>query len=150
MMFTIAFITLGFFRQFFVDVATGKQVGGGPVESLYRIVTQMNQMSPLPENIGTRLDACTIDTVLKAGMQSLAYVLPDFRSFSTVDYVAYGFNIPMNQLFQDLTIVPGLRGRAVRDRILLPADARGGQMTERTSFYRKIAYARCDCGALAF
>ncbi len=37
-----------------------------------------------------------IDSVLKAAMQSLAYVLPDFRSFSTVDYVAYGFNIPMN------------------------------------------------------
>jgi hypothetical protein len=31
-------------------------------------------------------------------------VLPDFRSFSTVGYVAYGFNIPMNQVFQDLTV----------------------------------------------
>ena len=54
----------------------------------------MNQMSPLPENFGTQLDASTSTSVLKAGMQSLAYVLPDFRSFSTVDYVAYGFNIP--------------------------------------------------------
>jgi ABC-type transport system involved in multi-copper enzyme maturation permease subunit len=103
MMFTIAFITLGFFRQFFVDVATGKQVGGGPVESLYRIVTQMNQTSPLPENVGTDL-MHAVDTVLTAGMQSLAYVLPDFRSFSTVDYVAYGFYIPMNHLFQDFTM----------------------------------------------
>jgi ABC-type transport system involved in multi-copper enzyme maturation permease subunit len=102
MMFTVAFITLGFFQQFFVNVATGKQVGGGPIESLYRIITQMNQMSPLPENIGTDL-MFTVDTVLKAGMQSLAFVLPDFRSFSTVDYVAYGFNIPMDKLLQDLT-----------------------------------------------
>jgi ABC-type transport system involved in multi-copper enzyme maturation permease subunit len=102
MLFTVAFITLGFFQQFFVDVATGKQVGGGPVESLYRIITQMNQMSPLPENIGTDL-MFTVDTVLKAGMRSLAFVLPDFRSFSTVDYVAYGFNIPMDKLLQDLT-----------------------------------------------
>jgi hypothetical protein len=45
-----------------------------------------------------------VDTVLKAGMYSLTYVLPDFRSFSTVGYVAYGFNIPMNQVFQDLTV----------------------------------------------
>jgi hypothetical protein len=103
MMFTMAFITLGFFRQFFVDVAIGKQVGGGPLESLYRIVTQMNQVSPLPENFGTQLIQA-IDTVLKYGMQSLAYVLPDFRSFSTVNYVAYGFNIPMNQLVQDLLV----------------------------------------------
>jgi ABC-type transport system involved in multi-copper enzyme maturation permease subunit len=103
MMFTIAYITLGFFWQFFLDVATGKQVGGGPVESLYRIITQMNQMSPLPENIGTQL-IIAIDTVMKGAMHSLAYVLPDFRSFSTVGYVAYGFNIPMNQLAQDVTV----------------------------------------------
>jgi ABC-type transport system involved in multi-copper enzyme maturation permease subunit len=103
MMFTLAFITLGFFRQFFVDVATGKQVGGGPVESLYRIITQMNQMSPLPENFGSDLMQA-VDVVLKAGMYILAFVLPDFRSFSTVSYVAYGFNIPMNQIFQDLIV----------------------------------------------
>jgi ABC-type transport system involved in multi-copper enzyme maturation permease subunit len=102
MLFTLAIITLGFFQQFFVNVATGKQVGGGPVESLYRIITQMNQMSPLPENIGTNL-MITIDAVLKAGMQSLAYVLPDFRSFSTVGYVAYGFYIPIDKLAQDVT-----------------------------------------------
>jgi hypothetical protein len=103
MLFTISFITLGFFRQFFVDVAIGKQVGGGPIESLYRIVTQMNQVSPLADNIGTELIKNT-DNVLKTGMESLAYVLPDFRAFSTVDYVAYGFHIPMNHLFQDLTV----------------------------------------------
>ena len=45
-----------------------------------------------------------IDEVLKKGMESLAFVMPDFRSFSTVDYVAYGFNIPMNHLYQDLTV----------------------------------------------
>jgi hypothetical protein len=103
MMFTLSFITLGFFRQFFVDVATGKQVGGGPVESLYRIITQMNQTSPLPENIGSELMQA-VDAVLTTGMYSLAYVLPDFRSLSSVSYVAYGFNIPMNQLAQDLTV----------------------------------------------
>jgi hypothetical protein len=103
MMFTISFIVLGFFRQFFVDVAIGKQVGGGPLESLYRIVTQMNQVSPLPENFGTNLIQ-SIDVVLKGAMQSLAFVLPDFRSFSTASYVAYGYNIPMNKLFQDLMV----------------------------------------------
>ncbi|MCC7085885.1 MAG: hypothetical protein IT427_12860, partial [Pirellulales bacterium] len=101
MMFTIAFITLGFFRQFFIDVAIGKQVGGGPLESLYRIVTQMNQTSPLPEGFGTQLIA-SIDAVLKMLMQSVAYILPDFPSLSTVDYVAYGNYIPMNVLAQSL------------------------------------------------
>jgi ABC-type transport system involved in multi-copper enzyme maturation permease subunit len=103
MMFTLAFITLGFFRQFFIDVAIGKQVGGGPLESLYRLVTQMNQMSPLPENLGTQLIQA-VDIVLKQAMLSLSYVLPDFRSLNTVSYVGYGFNIPMNHLLQDLTV----------------------------------------------
>lgn len=103
MLFTISFITLGFFRQFFVDVAVGKQVGGGPIEALYRIVTQMNEVSPLPQNLGTQLIQ-DLDVVLKQGMLSLAYVLPDFRSFSTVDYVAYGFHIPMNHLYQDFLV----------------------------------------------
>jgi ABC-type multidrug transport system fused ATPase/permease subunit len=102
MIFTAAYITLGFFWQMFFDVATGKQIGGGPLESLYRIVTQMNQMSPLPENFGTQM-IVAVDTVLRAGMFSLAYLLPDFRSFSTVDYIAYGFYIPINRLAQELT-----------------------------------------------
>jgi ABC-type transport system involved in multi-copper enzyme maturation permease subunit len=101
MLFTLSFITLGFFRQMFFDVATGRQIGGGPLESLYRLVTQMNQMSPLPENFGTQM-LVAVDYVLKAGMYSLTYVLPNFSALDTVHYVKYGFNIPMNHLGQSL------------------------------------------------
>ena len=45
MLFTVAFIVLGFFKPFFVGVAMGTEYGGGPVESLYRIVTQKNVIS---------------------------------------------------------------------------------------------------------
>lgn len=103
MLFTLTFITLGFFRQFFVDVATGRQVGGGPVESLVRIVTQRNQITQLEEGFGTSLMEA-IDWILKKAMLSLAQVLPDFSSFDTVNYVAWGFNIPASRLAQDLTI----------------------------------------------
>lgn len=103
MLFTLGFITLGFFRQFFVDVATGKQIGGGPIESLVRIVTQRNQMTELNDSIGVQLMHAA-DAVLRTLMRSMTFVLPDFRSFSTVDYVAYGFNIPFNQIAQDLTV----------------------------------------------
>jgi hypothetical protein len=99
MMFTLSFIVLGFFREFFLNVAIGKQVGGGPLESLYRLVTQMNQMSPLPENFGTQM-LVAIDSVLKHGMYSITHILPDFGSLDTVVYVKYGFNIPWNKLAQ--------------------------------------------------
>jgi len=103
MLFTVSFILLGFFREFFVKVATGEQVGGGPVESLVRLVTQKNLITDLGDNFGTRLMHAT-DSVLTSAMLSLAQVLPDFRAFSTVDYVAEGFNIPASQLAQDLTV----------------------------------------------
>ena len=103
-LFTVSFILLGFFKEFFVSVATGKQVGGGPIESLVRLVTQKNQTTGL-ESGGFAVQLMEwIDWVLKQAMLSLAQVLPDFRSFSTVDYVAYGFNIPTNQIAQDLTV----------------------------------------------
>ena len=51
---------------------------------------------------------------------------------------------PMNQISQDLTVCGAYLVGSVRHRLLLPADARGGQMTERTSFYRKLAYSAGD------
>jgi hypothetical protein len=102
-LFTVSFILLGFFRGFFLDVATGKQVGGGPVEALVRLVTQKNEISPLQDSFGVEL-VKWIDWVLREAMYSLAQVLPDFRSYSSVDYVAYGFNIPTNQLAQNMAV----------------------------------------------
>ena len=103
MMFTVAFLTLGLFREFFVNVATGKQVGGGPIESLVRLVTQQNVITTMEDNFGTRL-MHVVDGIFQRAMLSLAYVLPDFRSFDTAAYVADGFNIPANKICQDLTI----------------------------------------------
>lgn len=106
-LFTVSFILLGFFRDFFVNVATGKQVGGGPIESLVRIVTQKNQTTGLDDSDFTVQLMKGVDWILKQAMLSLAQVLPDFRSFSTVDYVAYGFNIPANQITQNLAVTLG-------------------------------------------
>lgn len=103
MMFTVSFITLGFFRDFFFNVALGQQVGGGPVESLVRLVTQKNLIIKLEESFGTQLMAA-LDTVAQVFMLGLAYLLPDFRSLSTVDYVAYGFDIPADKIAQNLTV----------------------------------------------
>jgi hypothetical protein len=106
-LFTESFILLGFFKDFFINVATGKQVGGGPIESLVRLVTQENQTTGL-EDGGFAVQLMQgVDWVLKQAMLSLAQVLPDFRSFSTVDYVAYGFNIPANQITQNLAVTLG-------------------------------------------
>ena len=103
MLFTVSFIVLGFFRPFFVGVAQGTEYGGGPVESFYRLITQMNVISNLEDNLLTRLIK-GVDWVYKTFMLSLAQVLPDFSSLSTVDFAAYGFNVPADLVWQDLTM----------------------------------------------
>ena len=102
MMFTVSFIVLGFFRDFFVEVATGVSYGGGPVESLFRLVTQMNVVSPLEPSASTSLIK-VVDAGLQGLMWSVAQVLPDFSAFSTVGFAASGFDVPIDRVLQDLT-----------------------------------------------
>ena len=101
-LFTVSFILLGFFRTFFVGVATGTEYGGGPIESLVRLVTQKNVMIKLDPGVDTTLIK-TIDNVLRQLMLSVAQILPDFSAFSTVNFAAYGFDVPFNRVAQDLT-----------------------------------------------
>src|SRR5690606_25157416 len=77
MLFTVAFIVLGFFRPFFVGVAQGTEYGGGPVESFYRLITQKNIISKMDENVTTTIIQGA-DAVFKFFMRTLAQVLPDF------------------------------------------------------------------------
>ena len=50
MLFVVGFIILGFCRQDFVDIATGKSYGGGPAESVVRIANQSNVMVQLDDS----------------------------------------------------------------------------------------------------
>jgi hypothetical protein len=112
MLFTVSFILLGFFRDFFVGVATGqyssggKAYGGGPIESLVRLVTQQNVVSPLKAG-GAETLVERVDDVLQLMMQSVAQVLPDFSLISTVDFAAYGYDVPPDRVYQDLTTCLG-------------------------------------------
>jgi ABC-type transport system involved in multi-copper enzyme maturation permease subunit len=103
MLFTVSFIVLGFFRPFFVGVALGTEYGGGPVESFYRLITQKNIISKLDENLTTTIIQGA-DWVFRSFMLTLAQVLPDFSSLSTVSFAALGFNVPDDLVSQDLTL----------------------------------------------
>ena len=103
MIFTMSFILLGFQRDFFVSVAQGTQEGGGPVEAFVRIFAQMNLTSGFREQTFPIWLMKTSDLWLRKAMVSLAQVLPDFSLFDTSLYVASGFDIPANQIAQQLT-----------------------------------------------
>ena len=102
-LFTVAMILLGFSRDFFSGVARGTEWGGGPIESLVRMVTQMNVMSPFEESRSVSLMKGA-DSVLQVFMQGVALILPDFTSLSTSNYVANGFSIPGPLVGRSLTI----------------------------------------------
>jgi len=103
MLFTMSIMVLGFFRDFIMKVAMQDAEGGGPIESLVRIVTQKNMVTAFEPSAGITIVEA-MDSVLLVLMRGLANVIPDFRSLSTVDYVSEGFDIPANLVSQHLTV----------------------------------------------
>ncbi len=97
MMATAAALVLGFFSQFIHEVAVGIVEGGGPTEALMRTLTQRNQTTELEPSL-TKSVIQAVDSVFMFFMEWVTSLLPDFRRFSDVDYLAYGFDIPPNVL----------------------------------------------------
>lgn len=93
LMASIAAIALGFFGQFVRDIAMGAQYGGGPIESLIRIVTQNNVMTDLEMNAILIRVIKGLDGVLMHLLQAATYILPDYTQFDTTEFVASGYNI---------------------------------------------------------
>lgn len=95
------------FREFMIKLITGVQKGGGPIESWYRLVTHMNDTSPLPETIASRVMQ-SIDNVMLAGLWLVQHIIPDLSSFVMAPYVANGFDVPWNvAMFRSLAITIG-------------------------------------------
>lgn len=72
---------------------TGRPLGGGMLESIYRILTQDNQLSPLPDNVFTRTIQW-IDQRIIEWLGAMQNLIPDFRIFDGTPYLANGFDIP--------------------------------------------------------
>jgi hypothetical protein len=99
---TLAVVLVGQFREFiqrlFESQVTGDSTiapGGGPIESLYRIVTQESITVELAPSPAVQIMK-TVDTFLLAPMQLLAGIFPSLSSLGTSDFVAGGFDIPFD------------------------------------------------------
>jgi hypothetical protein len=96
----IATLLVGQFRDFIARLFTSQVTGdssivpgGGPIESLYRIVTQTSitlELDPTPAVQVMKV----LDTVLLAPMRLAASIFPSLASLGTSDFVAGGFDIP--------------------------------------------------------
>lgn len=80
-------------RGFLDKILSGKQAGGGAAESVYRLLTHMNDTTALPANPLT-----TSIQLFDHGLQHLLwmvkFMIPDLRSFGMSDWVARGFDVP--------------------------------------------------------
>jgi hypothetical protein len=99
---TLSVILVGQFRVFiqrlFESQVTGDSSivpGGGPIESLYRIVTQASITVELESTPAVQFMK-TADTFLLAPMRLLAALFPSLGSLGTSDFVAGGFDIPFD------------------------------------------------------
>ncbi len=90
---TFALILAGFARGFIDDVANNQVLGGGPLESLIRLVTQANVSTPLEPGLSTTI-AQTFDDLYQGLLRAVVELIPDLGVLSQVGRLANGFNIP--------------------------------------------------------
>ncbi|MFV1965760.1 MAG: ABC transporter permease [Pirellulaceae bacterium] len=90
---TLASVVIGYQGEFIGGVATGELHGGGPLESLIRILTQQNLTSDMDIGHWPTRVIQGVDVVFMKGMQVASNVLPNYRQFDTTEWVAYGYNI---------------------------------------------------------
>lgn len=97
MLATAATIIAGFFTGFILDLSAGRTYGGGPIESLIRLVTQANVMVELDP--GPARDVAKLgDQVFSYVLYAVGNVLPSFGQFDDVEFVAQGYDIAGNLL----------------------------------------------------
>ena len=106
---TIATLIIGFFVAFIREIVEGMFAsadnnlayrGGGPIESIIRIMTQQNITTELEVGPTTDLIVKTIDKGFAIMLYATTYIVPSFGDFDTVRQVAYGFNIDATILSQ--------------------------------------------------
>lgn len=101
---TFSFVVIGqWFREFMEALVRGQTHGGGPLESIVRIVTHMNLMDPLEAGPLTTV-VKTVDAGILHVLWIVQYLIPDFSHYSRImDYIPNGFDVS----FQS-ALLPGI------------------------------------------
>jgi len=88
---------------FLLDFTRQSLVGGGPFESLIRLLTHDNQMSDLNPTIAV-VTAKTFDSIVMPVMSRLVYVVPNFAALDVSNIVADGFAVSWLLLASNLLL----------------------------------------------
>ena len=93
---TIVIIFLGFFSTFVQGLASPSNVGGGPIESLIRVITQQNMTTADTGWYITIVE--NTDFALSYLLYGLAFLAPDFSKFNFSNELASGYSISNSRI----------------------------------------------------
>ncbi len=101
---TIAFfvageVAFGFLLQF----TQSSLLGGGPFESLIRLLSHDNQMTELAPTLAV-ITAKTLDAIVMPVMSRLVYIVPNFSALDLSNTVSNGFAVSWGLLGVDLLL----------------------------------------------
>jgi hypothetical protein len=102
MLVTLLLYLGGLCIDFIRSVGANTNIGGGPLESLFRLATRQNMNAPL-DKTGTVRIAEGTDVVFREFIKKVANLIPDVERFDLTSYVADGFSIPVSHV-----LVPNL------------------------------------------
>ncbi len=101
---TIAFFVAGQVAfAFLLEFTRQSLLGGGPFESLIRLLTHDNQMSDLAPTLAV-VTAKTFDSIVMPVMSRLVYVVPNFSALDVSNTVADGFEVQWSLLGSNLLL----------------------------------------------
>jgi hypothetical protein len=91
---TFAVLIIGqWSRQLIDKIVSGEQLGGGPTESIYRMVTHLNQTVDLDLSKTVTGSIHLTDQIAQQGIWLVQQTFPNFSYFSMSPYVAKGFDV---------------------------------------------------------
>ena len=103
---TTSIIIVGFFTDFIRKMLSPDAFGGGPIESLIRVVTQQNMVSSLEAGVMTTILKFT-DQFLAGLMAAVTYLAPDFATLNFSEYLTYGYAIDSQRILVALVTTFG-------------------------------------------
>jgi len=89
------------------DMATGRSIGGGPVEAMSRLLKSEQPTAPLPETAGTKFIQGIDEVWAGFIVRRIQNMVPDVDSFNMADFVAEGFNINTEFLVVNVLVTIG-------------------------------------------
>lgn len=103
---TAAVYLLGYASDHLTDLALNRNVGGGPFETISRLVKAETPTAQLSDTSGTKV-ILAFDKGFAWLVRRIQNIIPDVESFTWTDFVSEGFNVNTEYLLVNVLVLIG-------------------------------------------